>query len=150
MWASAESQELAQVGPAQHEEFALQYERELLEPFALTGYGCCEPLTDRLGFVFSIPGIRRISISPWADVRIAARELGPNYIFSWKPRPMDLVGEFSEHDVRAYIRETVETARANNCVLEMILKDTHTCENRPERFDRWSLIAREEVMQAVG
>jgi hypothetical protein len=32
----------------------------------------------------------------------------------------------------------------------MILKDTHTCENRPERFDRWSLIAREEVMQAVG
>jgi hypothetical protein len=27
----------------------------------------------------------------------------------------------------------------------MILKDTHTCEHRPERFDQWSRIARELV-----
>jgi hypothetical protein len=27
----------------------------------------------------------------------------------------------------------------------MILKDTHTCEHHPERFDRWARIAREEV-----
>ena len=145
MWASAESQELAQVGPMQHEEFALRYERQLLEPFALTGYGCCEPLTDRLGFVFSVPGIRRLSISPWADVRIAAEELGPSYIFSWKPRPMDLVGSFDEDRIRAYIRRTLDVARANDCVLEMVLKDTHTCEHHPERFDHWSRIAREEV-----
>jgi hypothetical protein len=150
MWASAESQELAQVGPLQHEEFALRYERELLEPFALSGYGCCEPLTDRLGLVFSIPGIRRLSISPWADVRVAAEELGPNYIFSWKPRPMDLVGPFDEDRVRAYLRTTLDLARANGCVLEIILKDTHTCEHRPERFDRWSRIAREEVDRGSG
>ena len=145
MWASAESQELAQVGPMQHEEFALRYERELLEPFALSGYGCCEPLTDRLGLVFSIPGIRRLSISPWADIETAAAELGPNYIFSWKPRPMDLVGGFDDESVRSYLRATLEAARRNDCVLEMILKDTHTCEHHPERFDRWSQIAREEV-----
>jgi hypothetical protein len=30
-------------------------------------------------------------------------------------------------------------------VLDMILKDTHTCEHLPERFDRWTQIAREEV-----
>lgn len=150
MWASAESQELAQVGPAQHEEFALRYERELLEPFALTGYGCCEPLTDRLGMVFSIPGIRRLSISPWADVRVAAEELGPNYILSWKPKPMDLVGEFDEEAIRAYLRATIDLALANDCALEMILKDTHTCEHHPERFDRWSQIAREEVDRAGG
>ena len=150
MWASAESQELAQVGPAQHEDFALRYERQLLEPFALTGYGCCEPLTDRLGMVFSIPGIRRLSISPWADVRLAAEELGPNYIFSWKPRPMDLVGEFDEEAIRAYVRRTIDLALANDCALEMILKDTHTCEHHPERFDRWSQIARAEVERGTG
>ncbi len=150
MWASAESQELAQVGPIQHEEFALRYERELLKPFALSGYGCCEPLTDRLGFVLSIPGIRRLSISPWADIRVAAEELGPHYILSWKPRPTDLVGSFDEERIRAYIREMLEIARANSCVLEMILKDTHTCEHHPERFDRWASIAREEVDRAMG
>ncbi len=150
MWASAESQELAQVGPGQHEEFALQHERRLLEPFALTGYGCCEPLTDRLEMVFSIPGIRRISISPWADARIAAEQLGGDYIFSWKPKPMHLVGDFDEELIRSYLRETIDLGLANNCTLEMILKDTHTCEHHPERFARWSRIAREEVERAVG
>ena len=150
MWASAESQELAQVGPMQHEEFALHYERQLLEPFALTGYGCCEPLTDRLGLVLSVPGIRRLSISPWADVASAARELGPNYILSWKPKPMHLVGGFDEQEIRTYLRNTLEVAAEGGCVLEMILKDTHTCEHHPERFDRWSRIAREEVDRATG
>lgn len=145
MWASAESQELAQVGPMQHEEFALTYERRLLEPFALSGYGCCEPLSDRLGLVFSIPGIRRISISPWADVRAAAEEIGPDYIVSWKPKPMHLVGDFDEKQIGDYLREAIDVARANECAFEMILKDTNTCEHRPERFDRWSEIARREV-----
>jgi hypothetical protein len=30
----------------------------------------------------------------------------------------------------------------------MILKDTHTCENHPERFTRWVEIAREEIAEA--
>ena len=145
MWSSAESQELAQVGPAQHEEFALQYERQLLEPFALNGYGCCEPLTDRLDYVLKIPRLRRLSISPWADTRIAAEALGSDYILSWKPKPMHLVGDFDEQMIRSYIREMIDLAKANGCVLELILKDTHTCEHHPERFDRWSAIAREEV-----
>ncbi len=150
MWASAESQELARVGPAQHEEFALRYERKLLEPFALNGYGCCEPLTDRIEQVLTVPRLRRVSISPWADVRIAAEALGPDYILSWKPKPMHLVGPFDETAVRSYLRETVELAVGHGCVLEMVLKDTHTCEHRPERFDRWSEIARQEVDRAAG
>ena len=45
IWACAESQSLALVGPKQHAEFSLQYEKRLLEPFGLNGYGCCEDLT---------------------------------------------------------------------------------------------------------
>ena len=55
------------------------------------------------------------------------------------------MGSFIENDVRSYIRHTIEVSRENGCVLEMILKDTHTCEHHPERFDRWTQIAREEV-----
>jgi hypothetical protein len=32
----------------------------------------------------------------------------------------------------------------------MILKDTHTCEHRPARFDRWTEVARQKVMRAWG
>jgi hypothetical protein len=40
--------------------------------------------------------------------------------------------------------------QANGCVFEMILKDTHTCEHHPERFDAWTRIAREEMQDMAG
>lgn len=150
MWASAESQELAQVSPEHHAEFALRYEKELLAPFGLTGYGCCEDLTRKLDDVFTIPHIRRISCSPWADVDVCAEKLKGNYIFSWKPHPAHLVGEFNRDAIRKYVRHMLEASKANGCVLEMVLKDTHTCDNHPERFDEWTRIAREEIQAVYG
>ena len=143
IWASAEAQEMAQVSPEMHAEFVLAYEKRLLEPFGLNGYGCCEDLTRKLDDVLAIPNIRRISIAPWADVDAGAEKLQDRCIFSWKPKPQHLVGEFDTEMLREYIGHTIDAAKG--CVLEMILKDTHTCENHPERFDQWSQIARELV-----
>lgn len=148
MWASAESQELAPVSPRMHAEFTLHYEKQLLAPFGLNGYGCCEDLSRKIDVASAIPNLRRISISPFADVERAAQKLKGNYIFSWKPHPSHLVGAFDEENIRAYIRHTLDVCQANGCVLEMILKDTHTCEFCPERFDRWTRIAREEIQKA--
>lgn len=143
MWASAEAQEMAQVSPAMHAEFILPYEKRLLAPFGLNGYGCCEDLTQKLDDVLTIPNLRRISISPFANVERCAEKLGNRYIFSWKPHPAHLVGDFDPDKIRQYIRHTLEVTRG--CVVEMILKDTHTCENHPERFTRWTEIAQELV-----
>lgn len=145
MWASAESQELAQVSPEMHAEFALRYETPLLAPFGLNGYGCCEDLTRKLDDVLKIPNIRRISISPWANVEACAAKLQNRYIFSWKPHPAMLAGRFDPQHVRQYIGDAVRATRG--CVMEMILKDTHTCDNHPERFTQWSQIARQIVQQ---
>jgi hypothetical protein len=145
MWASAESQELAPVSPTMHREFALRYEKPLLEPFGLTGYGCCEDLSRKLEDVLEIPHIRRISISPFANVNLCAQKLQSAAIFSWKPQPAHLVGDFDPGKIREVIRHTVQVAQENHCVLEMILKDTHTVEHHPERFDQWTKIARELI-----
>ena len=125
-----------------------QYERRLLEPFGLNGYGCCEDLTDKLDLVLAIPNIRRISISPWADVARCAEKIGGDYVFSWKPNPAHLVGAFDEDRIRAYIGKTLDAARGS--ALELVLKDTHTCEHKPERFTRWTQIAREEIAKRYG
>lgn len=146
MWGSAEAQEMAQVSPEMHAEFILQYEKRLLEPFALTGYGCCEDLTRKLDDVFTIPNIRRISIAPSANVDLCAEKLQHKYIFSWKPQPAYLVGEFNEEVIRNDIQHTLNVTK--NCVVEIILKDTHTCQHHPERFDLWTKIARELVERA--
>lgn len=147
-WGWAEAQELAVVGPDQHEEFALRYERELLQPFGLTCYGCCEDLTRKLDHVLKIPHLRRISISPWSDLWACAEKLKGDYVMCWKPNPARLVGVFDEQAIRRELRTGIEAAVAHGSRLEMILKDTHTCEDHPERFERWSAIAREEIDRA--
>ena len=143
IWASAESQEMDPVSPDMHEEFVMQYEKRLLAPFGLNGYGCCDNLTHKLEHVLEIPNIRRISIAPWADVDLCADQLRGDCIFSWKPKPTHLVGAFDESALKKYIKHTLEVT--SGCVTEMILKDTHTCENEPQRFTRWSSIARDLV-----
>lgn len=148
MWGSAEAQELDPVSPAMHYEFAMQYERELLAPFGLTGYGCCDGLHHKLGDVCALPGMRRISMSPFCNVDKAAPLVEDKFIFSWKPQPSHLVGRFDETLVREYIQHTLDVCRGG--VLEIILKDTHTCEHHPERFDRWTQIAREQVELAAA
>jgi hypothetical protein len=145
MWASSESQEFQGVSPRMHRDFALQYEKRLLERFGLTGYGCCEDLSHKLYDIFTIPNIRRISISPFADVASCAQQMKGNYIFSWKPHPAHLIGNFDEDLIKDYLRRTLELASEHGNVLEIILKDTHTCEHRPERFDRWTRICRELI-----
>lgn len=137
---------MAQVSPEAHAEFILPYEKRLLEPFGLNGYGCCEDLTNKLDYVFTIPNLRRISISPFADVDKCAEKLQKNYIFSWKPHPTYLVGNFDSKKTREYIKHTLDVTK--DCVIEMILKDTHTCENHPERFTQWTDIAQDLVSMA--
>jgi len=145
MWASSESQEFQVVSPQMHTEFALEYEKRLLARFGLNGYGCCEDLSQKLDDVFTIPNLRRISIAPFANVDVCAPKIKGDHIFSWKPHPAHLVGEFDEKMIRKYLRHTIDLAREHGNILEIILKDTHTCEHHPERFDRWTQICREEI-----
>jgi hypothetical protein len=55
------------------------------------------------------------------------------------------IAELEEGRISRDLRNGLGVTRANDCVLEIILKDTHTCEHHPERFDRWLEIAREEI-----
>ena len=145
VWGSAESQEMTMVSPEMHATFFMKYEAEFLQPFALNGYGCCDDLTLKLETVCALPQMRRISISPYADVRRCAERLRGDFVLSWKPDPRDLAGGFHPETIRARIRSALQAAAAYGCAFEMILKDTHTCDRHPERFTEWSRIAREEV-----
>ena len=56
-----------------------------------------------------------------------------------------MIGRFQPDMIRDYIRHTLTVCRDNGCALEMILKDTHSCGDQPERFTQWTRIARELV-----
>jgi len=144
MWGFATTQIFSEVSPAMHEEFALQYEKRWLERFGLNAYGCCEPLHKKLHLVKTIPRIRRISISSWANIEEAVTHLRDKYIFSWKPNPAIIAGEQWEPDV---VRRTIQDMlrKTRGCIVEIIMKDTHTCRNQPQRMWEWVKIAKELV-----
>lgn len=143
VWGFSTDQIFCDVSPAMHDEFAIQHEKRFLELFGLNSYGCCEPLHNKLDLLFeNIPNLRRISISPWADVDICAEKLGADYIYSRKPNPAPLAGEtFNEAAIRADLVDFFEKTKGN--VVEVIMKDTHTIRNEPQRIKRWLQIAKE-------
>ncbi len=133
MWASAEAQELACVSPEQSEEFCISKERKLLEPFALSAYGCCEAIEDKLKYITSLKNLRRISVSPFADVEKCSEIIKDKYIFSWKVSPLLLSSDvFCKRDIVHYFEQYLPILSSN--VVEIILADTHTCYGEPDRF----------------
>jgi len=148
LWGTCASQIFAEVSPDMHEEFSLQHERRFLDRFGLTCYGCCEPLHKKIGILRKIPNMRRIAVSPWADVAESAEQMGNKYIFSWRPNPAVLASDkWDAAGARKQIRDALQKTRG--CIVEIILKDLETCRNEPRRLFEWVAIAREEAA-AVG
>lgn len=143
-WGAAEAQEFSSVSPQMHEEFILQYEREVLELFGLNGYGCCDDLSQKLDGVLKIKNLRRVAVCPWADIAKFVPVLGDKYIMTWKPQPAFLA--FDKMDTEGIKKELNEgIKKANGGRLELVLRDTHTVKNEPQRFNEWIKIAREAI-----
>jgi len=136
-----ESQEFSSVGPAQFEEFVLQYQLPLLNRFGLVDYGCCEPLDAKFDLLVKhLPRLRWLSVSPWSDRRAAAEKIGGKYVYVYKPNPSKICSPAPDYaSASAELRETVGIARG--CPMHIIMKDTNTFYNQPERITRWSELA---------
>ena len=148
MWGNATPQIFGSVSPAVHAEFGLAYEKRWMERFALNYYGCCEPLHARINMLAAIPGMRKISISPWADLAVAAEHMRGRFVLSLKPSPACLAAQaFDEEAVRKTLREQFSLCKG--CSVEVIIKDISTVFHQPQRLWRWMEIAMEEAWRAA-
>ena len=68
LWGYMAAQEFTAVSPAMHAEFLLRYQLPILKEFGLVAYGCCEDLTNKIAMLRQIPNLRRIAVSPFANV----------------------------------------------------------------------------------
>lgn len=146
MWGFAESQETLSMSPAMFEEFVFQYQLPILEKFGLNCYGCCEPIDNRWEVVKKTPGLRRVSISAWANLLKSADLLENKYIFSYKPSPSDLaVGQIDKTEIRKKLCYILDATKG--CCIELIMKDNNTICNNPNHVIDWCRIAKEEAMR---
>lgn len=134
-----ESQEFTMVGPDQHWEFVQVHEKAIADRFGLSAYGCCEPVENKLKNLKKFETLRRISVSPWADRQSCSDQMGMDYVYSWKPNPSYYINNYTPENtdlMEKYVKETLNITKYKN-PLEIVLKDTHTCQNDPMRFGAW-------------
>ena len=146
MWGCATAQIFSEVSPEMHWEFALEHEMRYLQRWALTYYGCCEPLDIKMGVLRRVPNLRKVSMSPWIKVDRAVEAVGRDYVFSHKPNPAVLAEDDWRPDfARSELRRVLD--KTGDCRVELILKDISTVRYKPQRLWEWETIAMEMAHQ---
>lgn len=138
LWFRSMAQMFTSVSPKMLWEFDLAYSLPLMERFAYTYYGCCEALDNKIPMLKRIPNLRKIGVSPWANVESCAEQIGGSYVVARKPNPA-LVAIAADPAVIA--RETEETVKAclkYGCPVEFVLKDISTVGFKPQNLVIWS------------
>ena len=142
LWGACAAQIFGSVSPSMHEYYSVDYELKWLEKFGLTYYGCCEPLHNRIKVLEKIPNLRKISISPWANIREAVKNIENRYVISLKPNPAVLAYDVWEPEVaRKELEQKLDIAMG--CNVEVIMKDISTVRYEPQRLWEWAKIAEE-------
>lgn len=149
MWGAAAAQVFSEVSPRMHEEFALDYECRYLSLFGLSYYGCCDPLHHKVDLLArKIPNLRKISMSPWADLGKGAERVGEKFVLSIKPNPAVFAyDDFHLGLAREELEGKLATARNHHCICEVIIKDISTVRYDPRRLWDWAEMTMGTVMR---
>lgn len=152
MWGYCESQESVSIAPDAWEEFVLPYQIPIMEKFGLNSYGCCEPLDPWIDVLKKkVPRLRKVTVSPWSDVRTMAEKLGPDYVYCRKMSAAYLaVPEINEEEIRRQMREAFAVTGEYGCPTEVLNRDIQTLAWNPYNVRRWVEIAREEGEKSVN
>lgn len=148
LWTMGMAQILTSVSPAMFKEFEVDYATRWYARFGLGYYGCCDVLDRRIDAIRLIPHVRKISMSPWADVQRGADSIGRDFVFSRKPNPAFLATDAWEPEaVEKDLRLALDACGRTGTPLEFILKDVSTIRYDPRRLRDWVEIAMRLVRQ---
>ena len=141
IWGFCAAQEYTLISPEFHEEFLFQYQKPICEHFGLVHYGCCEDLGRKIDMLRQLKNLRSIAVTPVANVRLCAEQIGADYAISWRPNPTDMVCYgYNEDRVRRIISDGLTACKGGYPHIH--LKDVETVEGDVTRLARWVKLAR--------
>ena len=148
MWFRCMAQMFSDISPAMFDEFELEYEIPIAEKCGLTYYGCCEPLDNFLPLLKKkLPNLRKLGVSPWANITKCAQEIGGNYVYARKPNPAMVAGFLDPDAIRKEISDTIKVCLEYNCPYEFVLKVISTVGHNPQNLIKWNQIVQETIDQ---
>ena len=92
-----------------------------------------------MDIVRSYHNLRKISMSPWADIEKGVDAIGGDSVLSIKPSPAVFARAWSPEIVRHDLEQIVEKTRG--CSVEIVMKDISTVNRHPEHLWEWADIA---------
>ena len=146
LWCYAQAQDFTLISPAMHKEFALDYQKPLMEKYAASAYGCCEDITHKIDILRDIRNLKQISVTPASNLEKCAEQISSDYVISWRPNPSEHVClTFDRDRIRRLISEGCEILNKYGCHYEINLKDViSVCQDR-ERIPEWVSIVRSVI-----
>ncbi len=142
IWGRGTAQIFASVSREMHDEFDIQYMKETIGQCALSYYGCCEPLDRKIDIIEQLPNLRKVSITPWADVNRAAEAISGKYVLAAKPNPSAVaVPRLNQEALQEELAAILEACRRTGCPADIVLKDISTCCGRPQNIFEWEQTA---------
>ncbi len=146
VWGRGAAQIFASVGNDMHDEFDIEYMKETMGMCGLTYYGCCEPLDRKMDIVEKLPNLRKVSITPWANINVAAEAISGKYVIASKPNPSSVaVGNLDKDNLKSEIKTILDACKKYNCTFEMTLKDISTAGGNPNNIFEWEKIVMDMV-----
>ena len=137
-WYRGMAQSFSSISPAMFKEFELDYILPLASRFGYTYYGCCEPLDDRIELLKTIPNLRKVGCSPWANPERCAEQLKGDYVLSRKPNPSHVAHATDPALIRREAEESVKAALKHGCPMDYVLKDITTVSRKPQNLILWA------------
>ena len=118
-----ESQESAGISPAMFDEFVMPYLTPLAAKFKFLMFGCCEAVHHLMPSLVRLHGLRKVSVTPWCDLRVLTDTCPTDIIWCRKPVPLLLCDNtFSEAALRSHLQETLDVGR--DYFIEFVYRDT--------------------------
>ncbi len=139
VWGRGTAQIFGSVSKEMHDEFDIEYMKRTVGTCGLVYYGCCEPLDRKIDIVEKLPNLRKVSITPWADINVAAEVIGGRYVISNKPNPAAVaVPQLNKAALEQEIGGILDACKRNGARgLDIVLKDISTTCDRPGNLFEW-------------
>ena len=146
-WGDCTDQIFTAISPAMSAEFAFAYENEWASQFHWLYYGCCERLDQKIPELSSFINLRKVSMSPFADLENGMQQLqGKDIVVSFKPNSNHLtLPEVDYGLMRQELEAACLLARKYQVNLEILMKTIITLRGEPQRLWQWCELATEVV-----
>ncbi|MDP6356430.1 MAG: hypothetical protein QF473_15070 [Planctomycetota bacterium] len=119
-----ESQESAGISADMFTDFLMPHFTRFASKFKLLKFGCCEAVHDLMPALQRLPGLRKVSVTPWCDIRKLTETCREDIIWSRKPIPLKLCGEtFVLDDLRNHLQKTLDIGK--DYFIEFVYRDTN-------------------------